>query len=94
MRRDTHQLKLVFKPWDLYVWDHLRLLRGREKVLKTPRTGVGQTVPEQVVHDRYRALAVSLVKGEVGEKWLVHMPMTQLKVLVRFMTDGQYSIDG
>ena len=68
MRRDTHQLKLVFKPWDLYLWDNLRLLLGREKVLKTPGTGVGQTVPEQVVHDRYRALAVSLLKGKVGEK--------------------------
>lgn len=94
MRRDTHQLKVVFKPGDLYVWDNFRLLHGRENVLKTPRTGVGQTVPEQVVHDRYRALAVSLLKGEVGENWLVHMPMTQLRELVGIMNDGQYSIDG
>lgn len=56
VRRDTHQLKILFKPGDLYVWDNFRLLHGREKVLRNPRTGVGQTVPEQVVHDRYRAL--------------------------------------
>lgn len=88
MRRDTHQLKILFKPGDLYVWDNFRVLHGREKVLETPRTGVGQTVPEQVVHDRYRALAVKSLKGVVGEEWLVHMPMTQLRELVGIMKDG------
>lgn len=90
VRRDTHQVKVLFKPGDLYVWDNFRLLHGREKVFENPRTGVGQTVPEQVVHDRYRALAVKSLKGWVGEEWLVHMPMTQLRELVRIMNDGHY----
>lgn len=53
MRRDTHQLKVNLKPGDMFLWDNYRVLHGREKVFAVPRTGVGQTVPEQVVHDRY-----------------------------------------
>ena len=90
LRRDTHQLKVLFKPGDLYVWDNFRLLHGREKVLRNPRTGVGQTVPEQVLHDRYRALAVKALKGAVGEEWLVYMPMTQLRELVSIVNDGHH----
>jgi trimethyllysine dioxygenase len=56
MRRDTHLLKVMFKPGDLYIWDAFRLLHGRELVTKVPRTSVGQTVPEQVVADKYRLL--------------------------------------
>lgn len=93
-RRDTHQLKLIFQPGDLYVWDNFCLLHGREKVVENLRTGVGQTVPEQVVHDRYRALTVGLLKGLVGGEWLVHMPMTQLRELMRIVNDGHYWIDG
>ncbi|CAF9921090.1 MAG: hypothetical protein ALECFALPRED_001711 [Alectoria fallacina] len=94
LRRDTHQLKLVLKPGDLYVWDNFRLLHGREKVLEVPRTGVGQTVPEHVVHDRYRALCTGLLKGHVGEEWLVHMPMPQLREMVKIFQGGHYWIDG
>ena len=92
MRRDTHQLKLVLKAGDLYVWDNFRLLHGRERVLEVPRTGVGQTVPEQVVHDRYRALHVEVLKRYVDEGWLVHMPMPQLREMVRVI--GAYWVDG
>ena len=88
MRRDTHQLKLVLKPGDLYVWDNFRLLHGREKVLTTPRTGVGQTVPEQVVHDRWRALSTKALREYVGDEWLVHLPMPQLKEMARIMEGG------
>lgn len=85
MRRDTHQLKLVLKAGDLYLWDNFRLLHGRERVLEVPRTGVGQTVPEQVVHDRYRALHIDLLKQHVDEGWLVHMPMPQLRQMLRLI---------
>lgn len=88
VRRNTHQLKLILKPGDLYVWDNFRLLHGREKVLEVPRTGVGQTVPEQVVQDRYRALSTELLKGLVGEDWLVHMPMPQLREMLSIVKGG------
>ncbi|MCJ1305449.1 hypothetical protein MMC08_008263 [Hypocenomyce scalaris] len=90
IRRDTHQLKLILKPGDLYIWDNFRLLHGREKVLEVPRTGVGQTVPEQVVHDRYRALSIGMLKGLVGEEWLIHLPMPQLREMVRIVKDENY----
>ena len=85
MRRDTHQLKLVLKAGDLYIWDNFRLLHGRERVLEVPRTGVGQTVPEQVVHDRYRALHMEALKQHIDEKWLIHMPMPQLRQMLRLI---------
>ncbi|CAF9939521.1 hypothetical protein IMSHALPRED_001536 [Imshaugia aleurites] len=93
MRRDTHQLKLVLKAGDLYIWDNFRLLHGRERVLQVPRTGVGQTVPEQVVHDRYRALHIDLLKQHVDEGWLIHMPMPQLREMLKFVR-GYNCIDG
>lgn len=93
MRRETHQLKLVLKAGDLYIWDNFRLLHGRERVLEVPRTGVGQTVPEQVVHDRYRALHMDVLKQHVDEGWLVHMPMPQLRQMVRLIR-GYWWIDG
>ena len=82
LRRETHQLKIILKPGDLYIWDNFRLLHGREKVMDVPRTGVGQTVPENIVHDRYRALCTKMLKGVIKEDWLVHMPMPQLRKLL------------
>ena len=93
MRRDTHQLKLVLKAGDLYIWDNFRLLHGRERVLQVPRTGVGQTVPEQVVQDRYRALHINLLKQHVDEGWLIHMPMPQLREMLRLIR-GYWWLDG
>lgn len=92
MRRDAHQLTLVLEPGDLYVWDNFRLLHGRERVLEVPRTGVGQTVPEQVVSDRYRALQMDALKGHVDEAWLIHMPMPELCEMARVI--GKYWVDG
>ncbi|MCJ1477071.1 hypothetical protein MMC13_005742 [Lambiella insularis] len=88
LRRPTHQLTRLLAPGDLYVWDNFRLLHGREQVLQVPRTGVGQCVPEQVVHDRYRALCVGVLREWVGEDWLVHMPMPQLREMLRLVEGG------
>ena len=85
MRHENHQLKLVLKPGDLYIWDTFRLLHSSEPVLEVPQKGFGQTIPEQIVHDRYRALHVDLLKRHVEEAWLVHMPMPQLREMVRLM---------
>lgn len=79
MRRDTHQLKLVLNPGDLYIWNNFTLLHGRERVIEVPRTGVGQTVPEQAIADRYRELQVKQLTTYVDEKWLIHMPIPQLR---------------
>ena len=85
MRRDTYQLKVLLKPGDLYIWDNFRILHGRERVLKVPRTGVGQTVPEQVVADRYRRLGINILKDHIDEKWLIHMPEPQLYDLIQLL---------
>ena len=63
--------------------------------METPRTGVGQTVPEQVVQDRYRDLCVGLlIEWGVGEEWLLHMPMKQVRERVRLFKGGWYWVDG
>lgn len=91
MRRDTHQLKVHLKPGDMFIWDNFRVLHGREKVFRVPRTGVGQTVPEQVVHDKYRALCIGMLDGVIEEQWLVHLPMPQLREMVMLVQDNRYS---
>ncbi|MCJ1436044.1 hypothetical protein MMC27_005422 [Xylographa pallens] len=88
MRRDTHQLKLVLKPGDMYIWDNFRLLHGRERVLEVPRTGVGQTVSEQVVADMYRDIRIRRLKRYVDEKWLVHLPASQLREMAKIVETG------
>ncbi|KAI4151369.1 MAG: hypothetical protein L6R39_002054 [Caloplaca ligustica] len=87
MRRKTHQLKIPFNPGDLYIWDNFRNLHGREQVLEDPRTGIGQTVPEAAVSDRYRELLTAKAKKYVHEDWLVHMPAAQLAQLVKTVTE-------
>lgn len=94
LRRDTQQLKTALRPGDMYVWDNFRLMHGRETVLDTPRTGLGQTVPEQVVQDRYRALCTARLRDDVDAQWLVHMPMPQLRELLQIYEKGCFGIDG
>jgi trimethyllysine dioxygenase len=85
MCRDSHLFRFVFKPGDLYIWDNFRVLHGRERVTGLPRTAVGQTVPEQVVADRYRVLKMSKLKDFIDERWLVHTPLQQLHEMVRLV---------
>jgi trimethyllysine dioxygenase len=91
MRRDTHQLKLPLNPGDLYIWDNFRLLHGRERVLKVPRTSVGQTVPEQVVSSRYRDLKIAQLKQYMDQRWLVQVPMAQLNDLLALVNSERTS---
>ena len=85
MRRDALQLKVLLKPGDMYVWNNFKVLHGRERVLKTPRTAVGNTVTDQVVADRYRALKTSQLRKDIEDKWLVHMPISQLDEMIRMI---------
>lgn len=87
LRRPDHQLHLDLGPGDFYIWDNFRILHGRERVYSTPRTGVGQTVTEQVAHDKYRALCIDALAGAYDQEWIVHLPMPQLRELVR-LTKG------
>jgi trimethyllysine dioxygenase len=68
MSRDTHLFRLVMKPGDLFIWDNFRILHGRNRVLEVPRTVVGQTVPEQVVVDQYRAVKMAKLRGFIEDK--------------------------
>lgn len=85
MVRDSHLFRFVMKPGDLFVWDNFRILHGRERVLEAPRTVVGQTVPEQVVADRYRAVKMAKLRDFIEDKWLVHTPMDQLHEMVKLV---------
>ena len=95
LQRPTHLLRMPLLPGDLYIWDNFRLLHGREAVVKVPRTGVGQTVPEQVVHDRWRKLCCDVLMQEaaIDEGWLVHLPMRHLREMLR-LVKGKYWLDG
>jgi trimethyllysine dioxygenase len=79
--RDTHQLKVKFTPGDMYLWDNHKVLHGRERVLKAPRTGVGQTSPEQAVVDWWREMLIRRLLGVLEERWLVQVPLPQLREL-------------
>lgn len=76
--RDTHLLRVKFQPGDMYLWNNHKVLHGREKVLRVPRTGVGQTVPEQVVLDGWREILIGKLLEILDEKWLVQVPLAQL----------------
>jgi trimethyllysine dioxygenase len=76
--RDTHRLKVRFMPGDMYLFDNFRVLHGRERVLKGPRTTVGQSVPEQVMVDRWREMLIGRLIRVLEEKWLIHVPLAQL----------------
>lgn len=88
MRRDTHMLRVLLRPGDLYLWDNFRILHGRERLLEVPRTAVGQTVIEQVVNDEYRRLCADRLRGCIGEDWLVQTPNEQLEELVALYEGG------
>jgi trimethyllysine dioxygenase len=76
--RDSHRLKVRFRPGDMYLWDNFKVLHGRERVLVVPRTGVGQTVPEQAVLDGWREMLTGKLLRVFEERWLVHVPLAQL----------------
>lgn len=84
-RRDSHLLKLPFNAGDLYIWDNFRILHGREQIFTSPRTSVGQTVPEQVVADSYRDMLLARLLPIVDEKWLIHVPESQLVHMVKLL---------
>jgi alpha-ketoglutarate-dependent taurine dioxygenase len=88
MCRDSHMLRIVLRPGDLYVWDNFRILHGREKIFDVPRTAVGQTVIEQVVSDQYRAVKMGWLKEFIDEHWLVQTPTGQLHDLVGLVKAG------
>ncbi|CAM6120090.1 unnamed protein product [Calypogeia fissa] len=85
MRRESHLLKVRLQPGDLYIWNNFTILHGRERVFETPRTGVGQTVPEQVVADRYRAIKMEALREHLEEDWLIHMPLTLLYQMIELI---------
>ena len=89
MQRSSHLLKIRLRPGDLYIWNNFTILHGRERVLETPRTGVGQTVPEQVVADRYRAIKTEALKEHIEEDWLVHMPPSLLYQMGELIKEAQ-----
>ncbi len=88
MRRDSHQLKLVLDPSHLYIWNNFTLLHGRERVIEVLWTGVGQTVPEQVIADKYREPQVKVLSTCVDEQWLIHMPTFQLRKIPNLLQNG------
>src|SRR6266480_1300935 len=78
MSRQTHELKVRFKPGDMYLFDNFKVLHGRAKVLEVPRTSTGQSVPEQVVMDGWREVLTAKLLRVLEERWLIHVPLAQL----------------
>ena len=46
-----------------------RSSHNHNNLLKAVVSGVGQTVPEQVIHDKYRALVIELPQGSRKERY-------------------------
>ena len=82
MRDSDHQLLLRMEPGDMYLWNNFLVLHGRESIVESPRLGVGQTVPEEVVVQRYRDVKIAQLLPYVDRKWLVHVPTAQLEAMV------------
>ncbi|MCJ1472473.1 hypothetical protein MMC13_001121 [Lambiella insularis] len=78
INRDTHTLRVRLRPGDLYIMDNYKVFHGRERVVKEPRTAVGQSVPDQVVMDGWRELLAERLLHVLDEAWLVHVPLMQL----------------
>jgi trimethyllysine dioxygenase len=81
-RRPSHQLTLRMGPGDMYLWNNHLVLHGRERIVQAPRLGVGQTVPEEVVAQRYRELKIAALLPHIDRKWLVHAPTPQLQTMI------------
>ena len=93
MDRDTHTLQVKMVPGDLYIMDNYKVFHGRERVLKIPRTAVGQSVPDQVVMDGWRELLAERLLGVMDEKWLVHVPIMQLYEMHQIVSGWESASD-
>ena len=62
-----------FKAGQMFVWNNFRILHGRQKIVEFPRTVIGQTVPEDIVQNRFREIQLSKIQT-IPEPWLVHLP--------------------
>lgn len=82
LMRPNIQLELPLNPGDLYLWNNFRILHGRKSVLRTPRTMVGQTVPEEIVMDRWRDIKIKQIKG-LNDFWLAQLPTPLLDEVIR-----------
>ncbi|KAI9792952.1 MAG: hypothetical protein M1816_001274 [Peltula sp. TS41687] len=87
MQRDSHMLRLEFRPGDLYLWDNFRILHGRQKIFNVPRLAIGQTVIEQTVSDEYRAVKTDWLKDFLDEHWLVQTPTALLNDMVELVSE-------
>lgn len=94
MERDSHLLRVKLVPGDLYIMDNYKVFHGRERVLKGPRTAVGQSVPDQVVMDGWRELLAERLLHAVDEKWLVHVPIMQLYEMDQMVNGAASAVNG
>lgn len=94
MERDSHILRVKLNPGDLYIMDNYKIFHGRERVLKGPRTAVGQSVPDQTVMDGWRELLTERLLHAVDEKWLVHVPIMQLYEMDQMVNRGASVLNG
>ena len=85
--RPSIKLEVLMKPGDLYLWNNFRVLHGRQNVIETPRTTVGQTVSEEVVMNRYREIKIKNIKT-LDDSWLAHTPTDVLNDIINIETRG------
>lgn len=85
--RPSIKLEVLMKPGDLYLWNNFRVLHGRQNVIETPRTTIGQTVSEEVVMNRYREIKIKNIKT-LDDSWLAHTPTDVLNDIIDIETRG------
>ncbi len=83
MLRPEIKLEVTMNPGDMYIWNNFRILHGRQSVLATPRTSVGQTVPEEVVMDTLRNIKIAKIKT-LNDDWLAQIPTALLDELYKY----------
>ncbi|KAK9417260.1 putative Clavaminate synthase-like protein [Seiridium unicorne] len=85
MQRPSHQLKIKFKPGDMYIWNNHFTLNGRESILTAPHMSIGDIVPMHVVSEKYRSMQIKRLEKLVPASWLAHVPSPQLRDMAKLL---------
>lgn len=81
MLRPEIKMELPLEAGDLYLWNNFRLLHGRQCILQTPRTSIGQTVTEDAVMSKARELKINRITS-LSNNWLAQLPYSLVEKII------------